>query len=53
MAFAFEMTLNQHMGLNHRAKRIGKVIPYKRSELRSIEVMEKVPASYLPAAFDL
>mmetsp|Transcript_14182 Transcript_14182/g.33441 ORF Transcript_14182/g.33441 Transcript_14182/m.33441 type:complete len:622 (-) Transcript_14182:216-2081(-) len=25
-----------------RAKRIGKVIPYKRSELRSIEIMEKV-----------
>ena len=25
-----------------RAKRIGKVIPYKRSELRSIEIMEKI-----------
>jgi hypothetical protein len=25
-----------------RAKRIGKVIPYKRSQLRSIEIMEKI-----------
>jgi len=38
-------TLDMRWGLTSevkdgRAKRIGKVIPYKRSELRSIEVME-------------
>ncbi len=38
---------NAHDDKNHRAKRIGKVIPYKRSELRSIEVMEKVRADAL------
>jgi hypothetical protein len=35
---AFEFILRIH----RRAKRIGKVIPYKRSQLRAIEIMEKI-----------